>query len=215
MDQFDDTLNHDGDIPQKRGPGRPKGSKNKPRPEPKSVSAILATVPKGPREIAPSLGAPFEVYHTPDPLAMVQALYAEVAWRIQTLRNARKLAIAAALQKDKANDRVERGLQTDEAVVPILIDTANTLMKTLQSHEKALMLAEKLSKNKSPAELLELAIVKVMGQDLATQQAIVKRLREHISKLAPETAIDKVRTGESALSNLTAAEAFAALGIED
>lgn len=213
MDQFDDTLNRDGDIPQKRGPGRPKGSKNKPRSEPKSVAALLSTVPKGPREIAPTLGAPFEVYHTPDPLAMVQALYAEVAWRIQTLRNARKLAKAEAQQK--ANDRVERGLSPDEAIVPILIDTANTLMKTLQSHEKALLLAEKLSKNKSPAELLELAIVKIMGQDLATQQAIVKRLREHISRIAPENAIDKVKTGESALSNLTAAEAFAALGVED
>lgn len=213
MDQYDDTLNRDGDIPQKRGPGRPKGAKNKPKTEPKSVSTLLASVPKGPREIAPELGAPFEVYHTPDPLAMVQALYAEVAWRIQTLRNARKLAKAEAMQK--ANDRVERGLSPDEAIVPILIDTANTLMKTLQSHEKALLLAEKLSKNKSPAELLELAIVKIMGQDLATQQAIVKRLRENVTRLAPESAIDKVRAGDSALSNLSAAEAFKALGIED
>lgn len=214
MDQ-DDTLNYDGDIPQpKRGPGRPKGSKNKARQEPKviNVAQALAQVPKGPREIAPSLGAPFEVYHTPDPLAMVQALYAEVAWRIQTLRNQRQIEKLAA--KDKANDRIERGLQANEAIVPILIDTANTLMKTLQSHEKALLLAEKLSKNKSPAELLELAIIKVMGQDLATQQAIIKRLRAHVASIAPENAVDKVRMGESALSNMTAAEAFAALGVD-
>lgn len=211
MDQFDDTLNSDGDIPQKRKRGRPPGSKNKPR-EPINVAAALSRVPKGPREIAPSLGEPFEVYHTPDPLAMVQALYAEVAWRIQTLRNARKLDKIE--QQRKANDRVERGLQPNEAIVPILIDTANTLMKALQSHEKALVLAEKLSKNKSPAEMLEHSILKIMGQDLETQRAIVKRLREHLSRIAPETAADKMKTGESPLSNLTAAEAFARLQVD-
>ncbi len=179
-----DTLTHDGDIPTpRRGRGRPPGSKNKPRLLPDQIGGVA-----GPRERAPSQ-VPFEVYNVPDPLAMVQALYAEVAWRIDTLRNVRKMG-------GGVGNRQGKGVEANEAAVPILIDTVNTLVKTLQSHDKALLLAKKLSESKTPAQMLEHAIQKVMGQDLATQRGIIRRLRENLARLAPITQSDKAQLGE-------------------
>lgn len=174
------------EIPVKRGRGRPPGAKNKvkilPRP------AALGGIP-GDRERAPSQ-VPFEVYNVPDPLAMAQALYAEVAWRIDTLRNMRKLG-------GGVGNRQGVGVETNEVAVPILIDTAATLLKALQAHERAFLLAEKLSKGKTPEQLLEIAIQRCMGQDLATQRGIIKRMRDNLTLLAPISHQDKVQMGET------------------
>lgn len=187
LDDPDDTLTADGDVPTtKRRPGRPPGAKNKPKKLPTKVS--LGATP-GPRERAPSQ-QPFEIYNVPDPLAMAQALYAELAWRIETLRNMRKLG-------GGVGNRQGLGIEANEAAVPILVDTANTLLKALQAHKGAMDLAERMSKNKSPAELLELAVLKIMGQDLATQRGIIRRLRENLAALAPVSHTDKVQMGEA------------------
>ncbi len=56
--------------------------------------------------------------------------------------------------------------------------------------QRALALAEELAKQKTPAELLEISIRKIEGQDLPTLQVILRRLREHRAKLAPITKRD-------------------------
>lgn len=194
-------LNQNGDIPIRRKRGRPTGSKNRI----KQPTAILNNAIVGERQKAPTLKA-FDIYAA-DPLAMTQRFYSELDFRLTALTNARKM---------KPQSKIDRGLQMDEQEIPLLTDVANVLLKAMQAHDKALSLAERLSKNKSPAELLEIAVIKIMGQDLATIRSIIKRLRDHVGAVAPSTRPDKIQMGDLPNPNAkTAAQAFAELGEDD
>ncbi len=201
MDQFDETLNKDGDVPVKRGRGRPKGVKNKVR----QPMAILQSGVMGDREKAPEQ-KPFDIFQT-DPLSMVQRFYRELDFRLTALSNMRKMA------KPESNEA--RGLKANPEEIVLLTDVSNVLLKSLQAHDKALALAEKLGKNKTPAQLLEIAIQKVEGQDIATLRGIIKRLRDRVTQMAPVTRQDKIQMGEVSPHFVSAGDALKALGEDD
>ncbi len=151
--------------PPKRGRGRPKGTKNK--------QPLLPQVTAGPREVPPGFD-PFDDYRHADPLTLVSRQYAMLDWAQQALRNQLKIGLGA-----------KEGLRVAIVDVQTLMDLSTTMIRALDAHKRGIALAEELSKQKTPAELLEISIRKIEGQDLPTLQAVIRRLREHRAKLAP------------------------------
>lgn len=176
----------DIDKPKKRR-GRPPGSKNRvdvPPPAPL------------PRAVPPGYD-PMDDYRAPDPLTMVARNYAMLDWAQQALRVQMKIGLGA-----------KEGLRVSEENVAELVSISNGLERTMNAHKKAMDLADSLSKNKTPKELLDIAVAKIKGQDLPTLQAIIKDLRKHREQLAP------VNKREANLMDGTAAQAIAALEAE-
>ncbi len=180
------------DLP-RRGRGRPKGSKNRGGvTEPPNVMV--------PRNVPPGLEA-FDDYRAADPLTLVARHYAMVDWQQQALRQEMKIGLGA-----------KQGVRADAECGLKLVDIGNALMKTMAGHKAALALAEEIGKNKTPEQLLEIAISRIMGQDLPTIEAIIKRLRIYRNAIAPTTKRESKRMGDgapslSAMGNLTALEA--------
>lgn len=175
--------------PVKRKRGRPKGSKNR----------VGVTVPPNvltPREVPPGL-TPMADYRHADPLALVERHYAMVDWQQQALRQEMMIGLGA-----------EAGVRSNADDIEKLMDLGGALMKALDSHKRAIALAEELAKNKTPEQLLEIAIRKVEGQDLPTLEAIIKRLRKKRTELAPVTKRESKRMGdESAVDAMLELEA--------
>ncbi len=173
--------------------GRPRGSKNR-RP--------ALVIPNGPREVPPGMDA-MDDYRHADPLAMVSRNYAMLDWAQQALR----------IEMKRGMGDTSKGARVDQNDITKLLDLSNTLMRVLEGHKRALALAEEIGKQKTPAELLEIAVTKIMGQDLPTLQVIIRRLREHRAKLAPVTKRDaKLMEGVHFSS---AVDAIASLGEDD
>ncbi len=162
----------------KRGRGRPKGSKNRAGvTEPPNVVT--------PRNVPPGF-APMDDYRAADPLTLVARHYAMVDWQQQALRAEMKIGMGGP-EGTRAN--IENGLK--------MVDIGNALMKTMNAHKQALALAETLKAHKTPAELLEIAISKIEGQDLPTLESIIKRLRKHRALLAPTSPRESKRMGDA------------------
>ncbi len=155
--------------PVKRKRGRPPGVKNR---------QPMVIVPDGPRETPPGF-EPMDDYRHADPLTMVSRNYAMLDWAQQALRVEMKRGLGA-----------DKGMRVSELDIAKLLDLSNTLMRMLEAHKRAIGVAEELAKAKTPAELLEISIRKIEGQDLPTLQAVIRRLREHRAKLAPVTRRD-------------------------
>ena len=64
-------------------------------------------------------------------------------------------------------------------------------MRTIDALKKSSDLAEELARRMTPAQLLEAALRKVEGQDLATLTYAIKRLCAYREKLAPVTFQDR------------------------
>ncbi len=152
-------------APPKRGRGRPKGTKNK--------QPLLPQVTPGPREVPPGFD-PFDDYRHADPLTLVSRQYAMVDWCQQALRQQLKIGLGA-----------KEGLRVAGTDVQSLMDLSATVIRSLDAHKKAIAVAKELAEEKTPAEMLEICIRKIEGQDLPTLQAVIRRLREHRAKMAP------------------------------
>ncbi len=174
--------------PPKRGRGRPKGTKNK--------QPLLPYVAPGPREVPPG-GDPFDDYRHADPLTLVSRGYAMLDWAQQALRNQLKIGLGA-----------KEGLRVAPQDVQTLMDLSATMVRALDGHKKAIAIAKELAAEKTPAEMLEISIRKIEGQDLPTLQAVIRRLREHRAKLAPINKRDEkmmegvYKTAVSAVASL-------------
>jgi hypothetical protein len=153
--------------PPKKKRGRPPGVKNKPKGSPED------------RLMPPSL-VPFEDYKHPDPLAMVSRLYTECDWAMQALSNEMKKGLG-----HKEGQRVS--FEDAEKLARV----AASLEKTIVTHGRALKLMAQLRADKTPEQMLRIAINKIKGQSLATQRAILVELKEHIRKLGPIGKKDK------------------------
>jgi hypothetical protein len=179
----------------KRGRGRPKGSKNRVgNTEPPKVET--------PRSVPPGL-LPMDDYRAADPLTLVARHYAMVDWQQQALRQEMKIGLGG---KEGTRANVENGLK--------LVDLGNALMKTMNAHKQALALAETLKSHKTPAELLEIAIGKIEGQDLPTLEAIIRRLRKYRTSIAPTSKNESRRMGDD-VTQVSAMEGLHALGDDD
>jgi hypothetical protein len=195
MDDLDYEAGVEGTSFIKRGRGRPKGSKNR-------HPALV--IPNGPREVPPGLD-PMDDYRHADPLAMVSRNYAMLDWAQQALRIEMKRGIGDT----------SKGARVDQNDITKLLDLSNTLMRVLEGHKRALALAEELAKQKTPAELLEISIRKIEGQDLPTLQAVIRRLKEHRAKLAPITRRDEKMMTGLYRREATAADSIASLGDDE
>jgi hypothetical protein len=157
--------------PPKKKRGRPPGVKNRPK-------EVIEAEKHPPREMPPS-EVPFGDYVAADPMTLVARLYAEVDWAQQSLRNEMKKGIGA-------KDGARLSFEDSEKLQKV----AAALEKAIIAHSRANKLMKELAGQKTPAELLESAIKKIEAQDLATQTAIIKRLREHRKNLGPVSKKD-------------------------
>lgn len=171
--------------------GRPPGVKNKPK---------APTPPDEWVKPSPVLATAFDDYTVTDPLTMVSRNYAMLDWAQEALRNEMKKGLSA-----------NNGARLAEQDAAKLVDVSNALLRTLDGHKKAIELAKRLSEDKSPAQLLEIAIRKIEAQDLATLQAIIKRLREHRARMGPVKKRDAITMDGQA----SAARSVAELGEDD
>jgi len=128
---------------------------------------------------------PMDDYRAADPLTLIARHYAMVDWQQQALRVEMKVGLGA---KEGTRASMDAGMK--------LVDIGNALIKTMAGHKAALALAEELSKNKTPEQLLEIAIVKCLGQDLPTLEKIIQRLRKHRSYLAPTSKRESTRMAD-------------------
>ena len=177
------------EVPAKRGKGRPKGSKNR---------KPWRAVPDGDR-VQPEGTKPFARYKANDPLAMAAALYTEVDWQLQALRN----------EREKARDSIRKGEQLDPYAPEALGKIATTLERAMKAHDKALTLADRLAKQKTPEQLLRIAIEKVKGQDLPTVRTIIRELKNYVLSQGP------LNTNAAKQMGATAASAIGDLGEDD
>lgn len=188
MDDFEESPEETPDeVVVKRRPGRPKGSRNK-----RGLIGSYPAVEVAPdiTRVRPITTVPFEDYTAPDPMAMVGRLYAEVDWGMTALNNEMKKGIGASTGMRISFEDTEK-----------LAKVAVGLEKALVCHDRALKLMDKLKEHKTPAQLLEMAIVKVEGQDLATLSAIIKRLRDKRRALAPLTVQDAKRISNTSMED--------------
>lgn len=189
----DDTSAGVDDSPRRKR-GRPPGAKNKPKPE---ISAPM------PRLVPPS-STPFDDYRHADPGAIISRQISLLDWAQQALRNEMMGARAAERMVD--NRHVER-----------LEKLSNGILRAIDALKKYDGLAEELMKRMSPEQLLDAAVRKIEGQDLATLNAVIRRLRLYRSKLAPISTTEKVQLGEAAISptGKSVAEELAAMEIDE
>jgi len=181
MDPVDNFGDQPIDSIKKRKPGRPKGAKNK-----------LRGTLDGQR-LDEALQ---DIVHR-DPATMVARQLQIIDW----MQSAVKLEMKQAEKR-----RSVEGWLIDIKKIEQL---SGALVKAFDAMKKAEGLADELSKRLSAAELLEIAIKKIEGQDLKTITYAIKRLRAHRERVA-----EKVAPTPNAKGELTAADALAGLDDE-
>lgn len=159
------------DEPVKKRRGRPPGVPNRPK-------SVIAAERNQPREM-PVSTVPFEDYIAADPMTLVSRLYVEVDWGLQALRNEMKKGLGA---KD--------GMRVSYEDAEKLAKISTALERALVAHGRAVKLMKEISQAKTPAQLLLAAIKKIKAQDLATQTAVIKELRDHRKSMGPVSKKD-------------------------
>lgn len=178
--------------PPKRRRGRPPGRKND--------ATIAAEAAVNGQRHAPESTVPFEDYRHADLGSIIERQITMLDWAQQATRNEMK----SGMQKD--------GKRIDLKDVAKLESIAQSIIRTVDALKKYEGVAAEIEKRLTPAQLLEWAIAKIEGQDLATLNAIIKRLRAHRAGLAPVNGLDKIQMGEpSAKRELTAVDHMRAL----
>lgn len=163
--------------PRKRG--RPPGSRNR---------------PKVPRLVPPSTVA-LEDYRYCDPEALVARQLSMLDWAQQAMRNEMKRAMG------------ETGEWVTFEDVQKLEKLSNSIVRAIEALKRSTDIASELAARLTPEQLLEAAIKKIEGQDLATIDHAIKRLRKHRELLAPKDGYAIISQGGKA----TAAEMIAGL----
>jgi hypothetical protein len=162
---MDATLN----PPRKRG--RPPGTKNKPKTVPE---------PSGERLVPPSKSPGLDYRHA-DPDALIARQFSLIDWAQQALRN--KMMTYS------------EGVAIDPHDIKKLMELSNALARNLEGMRKHADLAEEMAKRLTGKQLLEAALRKIEGQDLATLNECIKHLRAHRKRLAPITQVDILSVG--------------------
>lgn len=158
----------ESDEPKRRG--RPPGSRNKPK-EPE-------------QRLAPPSSTVKADYRHVDLSAMVERQAALIDWAQQAVRNEMNRAMG------------NKGTFIDERDVKKLSELSNALVRCLEAIKKADDLEELIKNRLSGEQLLELALRKIEGQDIATLNYAIKRLRAHRERIAPVDGLAKMQMGE-------------------
>jgi hypothetical protein len=147
--------------------------------------------------LRPPATVPFEDYDHADPDTIVSRQLTMLDWAQQALRNEMKSAMQAKGKWISADD-ISRLEKLSQAIV-----------RAIQALKGSDELAKEMSARLSPEQLLDAALKKIEGQDIATLNYAIKRLRAHRERLAPVHGMDKIQMGEPSLA--TAADAIADL----
>lgn len=181
------------DPVKKRGRGRPPGSPNKPKP----ADIVIPTH-------APSAMAD---YKHADPDSLVSRMLTLLDMQLTAAKSELDLSFKTADGKPRFYN-AEFGKN--------LVDLANALVRAIDALKKSSDINEELSKRLSPQQLLEIALRKVEGQDEATLNYAIKRLRAYREKeFGSATPRAKVQLGEMKNFSNTAVDALASLEDED
>lgn len=170
--------------PREKRRGRPPGAKNKAKPIAVDVPLETPTPVSPTGRLMPPSSVPFEGYNA-DPLAIATRQFAILDWMQQALRNEMKAAMQAK-GKWISIDDIEKAERL-----------SNGIVRGMDALKKAVGAAEEMKKKLTPAQMLEHSIKTIEGQDMATQRAVIKRLRAHIATLAPQTGLDVHAMGDS------------------
>jgi hypothetical protein len=157
--------------------GRPPGSRNKPK-----------------DRLVPPSTKPLEDIVPVDPDSLVARQLTLLNWAQISLRNEMKKAMQAKGEWISAED-IEK-----------LTDLSQALIRTIDALKKSADLAAELASRMTAEQLLEAAIRKIEGQDVATLNYAIKRLRAHRERIAPVGGMDKIQMGEPATATAAIAE---------
>jgi len=181
----------------KRGPGRPKGSRNKP--------VLLRDDRLIPPGVTGTKADTWDDFRHADIDTMVSRQLSLLDWAQQAVRNELMRGYQA------------RGVSVAIGDLEKLERLSNGIVRAIDALKKCSLIAEELASKMTPEQLLEAALKKLEGQDLATLQYAIKRLRAHRERIAPVTHNDKVRMLEVARTppNISASAAIASLGDDE
>lgn len=162
--------------------GRPVGSKNKTKPK-LFTRVSTETATNVPRALAD--------YQHADPHSLIERALCLVDWQLTAMRD----EMLSATGSPDASRRT--------------LELSNSLVRCIESLKKYNDVADELQKVMSPEQLLEAALKKIEGQDLATLKYAIKRLRAHQERLGPIVAAIKpaaVNADDSATAAIASLE---------
>lgn len=154
--------------------GRPPGSKNK-----------TPAMPKHEELVEPKIehkGAQADYRHA-DPATIVSRQFKLLDWAQQAARNEMQRAFQ------------ESGKMIANVDVKKLCDLSSAIVNAINALKKVSDVAEELQSRMTPEQLLEAALKKVEGQDLATIDYAIKRLRIYRHKIQPVKTAAAVAQG--------------------
>ncbi len=105
-------------------------------------------------------------------------------WAQQAMRNEMKRAMQG------------KGTHISYDDISKLEKLSQAIVRAITALKQSDELAKELSSRMSPEELLEAAVKKLEGQDIATLNYAIKRLRAHRERIAPVGGFDKLQMGE-------------------
>jgi vacuolar-type H+-ATPase subunit I/STV1 len=173
--------------PKKRG--RPPGARNKVKP-----ADIVIPVH------APSAQTDYK--HS-DPDSLVSRLFLLIDWQLSAAKE------SMDTQMKKAAGGGPRFYDADYG--KSLVDMANALVRSIDALKKSSDIAEELQKRLTPQQLLEIALRKIEGQDVATINYAIKRLAAYRKMIGPITVQDKAQLGTQFTPGASAVDALASL----
>lgn len=190
MPQDDDFPLPDFPPLPKRKPGRPKGSRNK-----KTLSNRLA--------MEPVITPPPVWNEQRNAQVLLDFKYADpetLAARNMSLIDHAQQALRHMLTQGFQADGKSVSGDDIEKIVALCaaLDRAATGMLRVQ---KA---AQEIQKNLSPKQVLEKAILKIMGQDTATQRYVLRRIEDNLKSLKKrQDKVAEVKTATDAIAELS------------
>lgn len=174
-------------APKRRG--RPPGVRNRPKDEHGNP------IPR----LAPPSTKPLEDLRHADPDSIVARQLTMLDWAQQAMRNEMKRAMQA------------KGDWISHDDIAKLEKLSMAIVRAIEALKKCDEATTIMSSKLSAEQLLEAAIKKIEGQDIATLNYAIKRLRAHRERIAPVGGFDKMQMGETPS---TAAGAIAELAAE-
>ncbi len=170
--------------------GRPPGVRNRPKDEHGD------SIP--PVRLRPPSSVPLEDYDHADPDTIVSRQLTMLDWAQQAMRNEMKRAFQA------------KGTHIGIEDITKLEKLSQAIVRSIQALKASDDLAKEMAARMSPEQLLDAALKKIEGQDIATLNYAIKRLRAHRERVAPIAGMDKIQMGEPA-AVATASDAIADL----
>lgn len=148
--------------------------------------------------LVPRSDEPLADYRHADPDAIINRQFQLLDWAQQALRNEIKSAFG------------EHGKSISSSDIGKLSDLSNAIVRACDALKKHNDLADELEKRLSGGKLLEAALRKIEGQDLATVRYAIKRLRAYLETMTPDT-----REHDRGTTSTIASSAIASLDDND